>query len=179
MKKLYPILILVLLFAVKSEKFEFDSKYITTYKEYSDYFNAQVNELAGKHSGKLFTFSEDMLRSISVESFFNSVIIIDTTVVARYRHENNYYIKTASRSANNLLCEFKCSKDVYEETGKNSGSHYLLACKINSVKSQPRIIELDSIDNKSIFVNNGQNVALYGECIEAVGLPASLIFANE
>ena len=180
MKKLYPILsIVILLFAVRSEKIEFEFKFISSYGDYNEYYNTKLTSLANRHSAKLFTLTDNMLYPEIFKPLLSSTIIIDTIVVERYRRNNDYFLKTASRSVNSLLCDLKCSKETYTDIGKNSNRHYLLAVKVNSVKAQQRVIELDSIDNKSLFVNSGHNVVLNGECLDAVELPYSLVFAND
>jgi hypothetical protein len=176
MKRLYPILIICLLFAVKSEKIEYNLRYLTNYKEYSAYYNSRVNLLSAKHSGKLFSLTNVNYQTTLFTSLLNKNIIVDTSVVGHYTKNGRYFIRTTSRSTNNLLCELNCEKSLYEEISRSNNPHYLLAVKVNSVESHQRIVELDSIDNKSLFVKNGNDVVLYGECLDAVELPNTMIF---
>lgn len=179
MKKLYPILIICLLFAVKSEKIEYNLKYLSNYKDYSAYYNSKINYLAAAHSGKLFSLTNTGFLPAMFTSLLNKNIVIDTTVVGHYQKNGQYYLRTNSRSTDNLLCELKCEKSVYEDISQSNKVHFLMAVKVNSFESHQRVIELDSIDDKSLFVKNGNNVILYGECLEAVELPNTMIFANE
>lgn len=180
MKKLYSILfVIILLFAVKSEKVEFNFDYISTYGDYFNYYNNKLNVLSEKHSTRLLSLSDQMIHPSVLKPLLGSVVIIDTTIVNHFRKNGDYYIRTANSPANNILCELKCNKEIYNSIGTNDRKHFLLAVKINSIKSNERLIELDSIDHKSLFVNGGRDVALYGDCIDAVELPFSMIFAND
>jgi hypothetical protein len=180
MKKLYSILFIVFIaLSVRSEKIEYNFKYISTYADYAEYYNTQLNILSDRHSAKLFALTKEMPRPSILRPLLNSTVIIDTSIVGHFRKNGDYYIRTSSQSVNNLLCELKCSRDIYNNTNRNDKKHYLLAVKVNSIKSNERIVELDSIDNKSLFVSGGNDVALYGECLEAVELPFSMAFANE
>lgn len=180
MKKLYSILFVAFIsLSVRSEKIEYNFKYISTYADYAEYYNTQLNILSDRHSAKLFTLTKEMPRPSILRPLLSSTVIIDTSIVGHFKKNGDYYIRTSSHSVNNLLCELKCSRDIYNNTNRNDKKHYLLAVKVNSIKSNERIVELDSIDNKSLFVSGGNDVALYGECLEAVELPFSLAFANE
>lgn len=180
MKKLYSILLIVFIsLSVKSEKVEFSFKYFSTYTDYAEYYNTQLSILSDRHSAKLFTLTKEMPHPSILRPLLNSTVIIDTSIVGHFKKNGDYYIRTSSKSVNNLLCELKCSRDIYNSTNQNEKKHYLLAVKVNSIKSNERIVELDSIDNKSLFVSGGNDVALYGDCLEAVELPFSMVFANE
>jgi hypothetical protein len=179
MKKLYPILLILLLFTVKSEKIEYNFRYITNYNEYSAFYNSKVNLLSAKYSGSLLSLTKADLRTSVYTSLLNKNIIIDTTVVGYYRKNGSYFIKTQSRTLNNLLCELKCDKSRYNELSQSNNTHFLLAVKVNSIQSHQRVIELDSIDDKSYFVKNGNDVVINGDCLDAVELPYQMIFSND
>lgn len=180
MKKLYSILLIgFIALSVKSEKIEFSFNYIKTYAEYTEYYNTKLNVLSDKHSAKLFSLTREMLRPSVLRPLLNSTVIIDTSIVGHFKKNGEFYIRTSNKAANNLLCELKCSRDIYNNTIQKDKKHFLLAVKVNSIKSNERIVELDSIDNKSLFVSGGNDVALYGDCLEAVELPFSMVFANE
>jgi hypothetical protein len=180
MKKLYSILlILFICLSVKSEKIEFSFDYIASFADYTEYYNTKLSMLADKHSAKLFSLTGETPHFSILRPLLNSTVIIDTTVVGHFRKNGDYYIRTSNKSANNLLCELKCSKDIYNNTNRNGSRHFLLAVKINSFKSNERVVELDSIDNKSLFVSGGNDIALFGDCLDAVELPFSLVFAND
>lgn len=176
MKKLYPILLIILLFALKSERIELDSRFVSSYRDYNEFYRTHLTRISEKHSSRLLELTESLLRSSDLFSYVDKKVIIDTTIVNRYMKEGGYYIKTRNSSAGNFLCDLKCSKDLYDEINRTDNRHYLLAVKINSVKAEQNVIELDSIDNRSLFVTNGHNVIISGECLDAVGLPYESIF---
>ncbi len=135
--------------------------------------------LAARYSGRVFSLTNDNFNSSVLTSLLNRNIVIDTSVVGYFKKNGEYFIRTKSNTYNNLLCELKCGKNIYNEISKSNNPHFLIAVKVNSVNSRQRVIELDSIDDKSYFVKNGNDVVIYGDCLDAVELPYAMIFTNE
>jgi len=178
MKKVYPLLIIILLFAIKSERIEIDLKYISSIKDYDDFYRTELARLSEKHSAKLVSITESLAHSSMFSFYLGKRMIIDTMVVKSYQRGGEYFIKTANLSSNRFLCDLKCSRELFSFINKTDGKHFLIAMKPNTIKSEQNIVELDSIDNKSLFVNNGQNIFVAGECIDAVEIPFSLLFTT-
>ncbi len=179
MKKLYPLLLIIILFAVRSERFEIDFKYVSTLKDYDEFYKTELARLSEKHSSKLVAITESLAQSSMFSLYLGKNMIIDTVIVKSYSKDGSYYIKTANINSNHIVCDLKCSREMYALANRSEGKHFLLAMKPQKIRSEQNIVELDSIDNKSLFVNNGQNVYISGECIDAVEIPYSLIFTTE
>ncbi len=180
MKKIYAITsLLLIIFLLQGEKREFSINNISSLSDYYRYYTSNLNSLSRKHSAKLFSLTDEIIKTRNYSPLLKNVVIIDTSIVGKHKDRNGYYIRTASRSANNLLCELKCSRELYYKIARRQNPRYLIAVKTNSLKASDRVIELDSIDNRSIFVNRGENFLLNGECLDAVELPYARIFSNE
>ncbi len=171
MRKIYPLILIALLFAVQSEKKEYLLSGFNSYSDYADYYHSSVAQLKLRHNPRLVSKLPDILPSTDLKELLNSTIIIDTTSAASYKSGGEYFIKAAGFNKDKFLCDLKCSEDIYNSIRNSGSGHFLLALKVTSVKSERNIVELDSIDNKSLFVDNGNNILLRGECLEALELP--------
>lgn len=175
MRKIYPLILIALLFAVQSEKKEYHLSGFNSYSDYTDYYHSSVVQLKIRHNPRFVSNLPDILPSADLSELLNSTIIIDTTSVASYKSGNDYYIKAGGNSRDKFLCNLKCSEDIYNSIRNSESGHFLMALKVTSVKSERNIVELDSIDNKSLFVDNGNNITLKGECLEVFELPLPYI----
>ena len=175
MRKIYPLILIALLFAVQSEKKEYLLTGLNTYSDYADYYNTSVIQLKLRHNPRFVSNLPDILPSADLTELLNSTIIIDTTSVASYKSGGEYYLKAGGFNKDKFLCDLKCSESIYNSIRNSGSGHFLLALKVISVKSERNIVELDSIDNRSLFVDNGNNIILRGECLEAFELPLPYI----
>lgn len=171
MKKIYPIILIALLFAVQSEKKEYLLSGFNSYSDYADYYNNSVVQLKTRHNPRFVSNLPNILPSADLNDLLNSTIVIDTTSVASYKRGEEYFLKAGGINQDKFLCDLKCSEAIYNAIRNSESGHFLIALKVASVKSERNIVELDSIDNKSLFVDNGRNIVLAGECLEAVELP--------
>jgi len=180
MKKLTIVSLLsLILFAVTLKETTGEPGQTTSYKEYNAFFNDQLTYLSSKYDCGLLSFRDDDIAIPKLASLLDKNIIIDTVITGHYLENGQYFIKARSNYGHSFSFAVKCSREMLNSILGSHEKHFLMAVKVNSLKTKQQIVELDSIDERSIFVKNGTQIILSGEGLESVELPYSKTFSSD